>query len=149
MSLFWTSISISTTIISAPLSTSDPPTPNNTSTTIAVSPHQPNAPSFTPLPLKGIISVTIPITSTLTSQTSLELSLPRVLIHKQLVHGLHHPNSSPPRDPDHLSLITTYYPGLHHLKQILREGLYIILRSINSGPSYEIPLCHRPKTSNL
>ena len=39
----------------------------------------------------------------------------------------------PPRDPDHLSFFTTYYPGLHHLKRILREGFHIL----SSDPSIQ------------
>ena len=76
MSLFWTLISVLTMVISTPLSTSNPPTPNNTSITLAVIPHQPNAPSLTPLPLEGVVSVTIPMISTLIPQTSPEPSLP-------------------------------------------------------------------------
>ena len=40
---------------------------------------------------------------------------------------LYYPNPScPPQDPDHLSLITIYQPGLHCLKRILREGFHIL-----------------------
>ena len=97
-----------------------------------------DAPYLTPLPLEGIVSVTIPMTSTLTPH-------PVPLLHKHLFRGLHHPNPScpsPPR-PRHLSLITTYCPGLHRLKQILREGLHIL----SSDPSIQHLLTKPPSVT--
>ena len=49
---------------------------------------------------------------------------PVPFIQKQLFHGL-------PQDTHHLSLITTYYPGIHRVKRILREGFHIL----SSDPS--------------
>ena len=53
---------------------------------------------------------------------------PVPLIQKQLSRALHYSNTTPrpSHDTHHLSLTTTYYPGLHCLKRILREGLHIL-----------------------
>ena len=116
MSLFWMLMSESTMVLSTPLSTSNPPTPNNTSTTIAITPHQPNAPFLSPLPLEGVISVTITITST------------------------------PPRPGlpvSHHHLLS--WPSLSRMDPQGRFP-YPLLGSINPGPSYHTPICHLPKT---
>ena len=73
------------------------------------------------------------------------------LLQKQLSHASHHSNPNPlPCDPHHFSLITTYYPNLHHLKQICREGFHIP----SLGPSNQDLLTKPPtvtfrKLSNL
>ena len=58
-----------------PLSVLNLPTPNNSSTITTVTPHQPNIPSLTPLPLEGTTSVTTLMTSQFTPPTSVESSL--------------------------------------------------------------------------
>ena len=78
MPLFWMSTSALTTVSSAPLSMLNPSTPSNISITTAVTPHQLNVPSLTPLPPVDVTSATIPMTSTLTPPTLLEPSLPGV-----------------------------------------------------------------------
>ena len=86
-------LSYLTTVISAPLSTSNPPTPNNTSTTIAITPHQQNAPSFTPLLLEGVVFITILMTSTLTTSNLTRAYFPGYpvpLIQKQQGNGRPH-----------------------------------------------------------
>ena len=47
-----------------------------------------------------------------------------------------------PWDPDHLSFITTDYPGLHRLKRILREGVHIL----SSDPSIQDFITHATVT---
>ena len=125
MSPFCTSMSTSTMANSAPLSMLNPAAPNNSSSITAVTPHQPNAPSLTPSPLKGIASVTTLMTSTRRPPASLKPSrgYPISLIQKQLFRGLHQPN--PPHLPQntlHLSLIFTYYPG-HSIRTYSRDSL--------------------------
>ena len=48
-----------------------------------------------------------------------------------------------PQDTHHLSLITTYYPGLHRLKWILREGFNIL----SSDPSTQDLLTKVPSVT--
>ena len=50
----------------------------------------------------------------------------------------------PPQNPDHLTLITTYYPGLHSLKRILREGFHIL----SSDPSTQDLLTKPPSITS-
>ena len=137
MSLYWTSMSVLITVISSALSTSNPLTPNNTSTTIAVTPHQPNTSSLTPLLLKGFVSVTIPMTSTLTLQTSVEPSLPRgmqslLFRNSYSMVSITLKLPTPPQNPDNLSLTITCYPGLHCLKRILSATFHILSSDLST-----------------
>ena len=123
MSLFWMSIPVLTTVISAPLSTSNPPTPNNTSNTIA---HFYQRSIRYSLTTRGCHICNHPddlhtYTSNLSTRAFSSHGYPAPLVHKQLFCGLHHPIPSHP-----LSLITTYCPGPHLLKRILREDFHIL-----------------------
>ena len=131
MSHSWTSKSAFTKVNSAPLSMLNPPTFHNISTTTVA--------TYINQTLKPLFPSHSGAAHLQPSQWPLHLHLQPYqrlvllwvsipLIQKHLSAALHHPNFIPclSHHPNHFSLTTSYYLGLHHLKWIHREGFHIL-----------------------